>query len=62
MNAVLAFLSYIMSIFGATAPADYHMVDVIGINEPVSSEGVHIVNTTPRTVVALEDTHFRPSR
>ena len=63
MNAVLAFLSYIMSIFGASAPADYHMVDdLMGINEPVSSEGVHIVNTTPRTVVALEDTHFRPSR
>lgn len=62
MNAVLAFLSYIMSIFGASAPADYQMVTPIGINEPVSSEGVHIVNTNPRTVVALEDTHFRPSK
>lgn len=60
MNAVLAFLSYIMSIFGASAPADYQTP--IGINEPVSSEGVHIVNTNPRTVVALEDTHFRPAR
>lgn len=61
MNAVLAFLSYIMSVFGASAPAEFHMTPQ-GINPTVQSEGVHIVNTNPRTVVALEDTHFRPNK
>jgi|GEM_PF-2224544 len=62
MNAVLAFLSYIMSVFGASAPAEFHMTPQ-GINPVVeSAEGVTIVNTNPRTVVALEDTHFRPNK
>lgn len=25
------------------------------------AHGVHIINVNPRTVVALEDTHFRPN-
>ena len=27
-----------------------------------TGSGVHIINVNPRTVVALEDTHFRPAR
>ncbi len=62
MNTLLAFFSFIVNIFGASAPSGDQVVKSIKLNETVSSEGVHIVNTNPRTVVALEDTHFRPGK
>jgi hypothetical protein len=63
MNALLALLAWLLGIFSpshATADA----VPGIGTSEISvnDSRDIHIINTNPRTVVALEDTHFRPNR
>lgn len=60
MKAVIAIFSWILGLFSSgEAPVQ---APPSGIVHPSSNDvmGVHIHN--PRTVVALEDTHFRPSR
>jgi hypothetical protein len=60
MNTIIAIIAWIGGLFGGT---DHHTVKqpVSGIQaQGGSTLGVHIHN--PRTVVALEDTHFKPNR
>lgn len=60
MEALFAFITWIMSVVAPVAPATSDVT--IGEPDAPQTQGVHIVNTNPRTVVALEDTHFRPNR
>lgn len=60
MKALIAIFSWILGLF-SSGDAPVQAKPSVSIN--TSSEdvlGVHIHN--PRTVVALEDTHFNPSR
>jgi hypothetical protein len=64
MNALLALLAWLLGIFSPSQAA-LDQVPGAGVSMEGSIEDtrdVHIINTNPRTVVALEDTHFRPSR
>jgi hypothetical protein len=63
MNALLALLAWLLGIF-SPSHASVDQVPGIGTHEITAfdSNDIHIVNTNPRTVVALEDTHFRPNR
>lgn len=59
MDAFFAFLFWIMNLTGPAALAPQNA----GLHQSQTDlNGVHIVNTNPRTVVALEDTHFRPNK
>jgi hypothetical protein len=65
MNALLALLAWFIGIFNPSQAsldvnpgADPSTIE-IGIED---TRDVHILNHNPRTVVALEDTHFKPSR
>lgn len=65
MNALLALLAWILGIFSPSQasldqnPGAVPSVTEVGIDD---TRDVHILNHNPRTVVALEDTHFRPNR
>ena len=65
MNALLALLAWILGIFN---PSHASLDQVPGAGSPTTEIGledgrdVHVLNHNPRTVVALEDTHFRPNR
>ena len=63
MNALLALLAWLLGIF-SPSNANADSVPGTGSSEPttISADGIHNVNHNPRTVVALEDTHFRPNR
>lgn len=63
MNALLGLLAWILGIFNPAA-GSLDAVPGVGTVEAniEDTRDIHIVNTNPRTVVALEDTHFRPSR
>ena len=57
MNALFAvflWFAELMSPGTALAAQDVNTID------KDQTSGVHIINVNPRTVVALEDTHFRP--
>jgi hypothetical protein len=63
MNALLALFAWILGIF---SPSHTSLDQIpgngsteIGVED---TRDIHILNTNPRTVVALEDTHFRPNR
>jgi hypothetical protein len=60
MKALIAIISWVMGLVSPTeAP-----VETRETSRPVvhNGNGPTIVGTNPRTVVALEDTHFRPNR
>lgn len=63
MNALLALLAWLLGIF---TPSHASVDQMPGTGaEPTSefsADDIHIMNHNPRTVVALEDTHFRPNR
>ena len=63
MNALLALLAWLLGIF-SPSHAGVDRVPGTGSSDPttISGDGIHLVNHNPRTVVALEDTHFRPNR
>jgi hypothetical protein len=63
MNALLALLAWILGIFSPSQAA-LDQVPGVGVQSETGFDAndVHIMNHNPRTVVALEDTHFRPSR
>ena len=63
MNALFGLLAWFLGIFNvseAPSPRSSSNLNAGITNEDV--QDVHIINVNPRTVVALEDTHFRPSR
>jgi pyocin large subunit-like protein len=64
MNAILTFILWAVALFGSPANVAERGENVGKIrfhhNEQINTNGVHIMNGNPRTVVALEDTHFRP--
>jgi hypothetical protein len=63
MNALFGLLTWFFGMFNPThAPMRNENPTVLYSENPADAQGVHIINTNPRTVVALEDTHFRPSR
>lgn len=64
MNALLALLAWLLGIFSPSQASLDQMPGAGGTIEMSieDTQDVHIMNTNPRTVVALEDTHFRPSR
>lgn len=60
MNALFAILVWFLGIFAApTAVVDAQ--DGFAAQQHISTSGEDIINVNPRTVVALEDTHFRPN-
>ncbi|MEM7039339.1 MAG: hypothetical protein AAF570_20370 [Bacteroidota bacterium] len=62
MNALFAILVWFASLFSPEAAINATPDEPVRGN--ISTEdlsGVHIINVNPRTVVALEDTHFRPN-
>jgi hypothetical protein len=66
MNAIFIFLSYFLALFGGN-PHSMNPNSAEGIRQgqvpsstTIDIDGVHIINNNPRTVIALEDTHFRP--
>lgn len=62
MKALIAIFSWIMGLANpAPLPADARP-QVSGVGNVHDTRGVNIVGANPRTVVALEDTHFRPTR
>jgi hypothetical protein len=65
MNAIISILAWALGLFGShsidSRPVNNHGRNQVTPHEVnVSTNGVHIMNGNPRTVVALEDTHFRP--
>ncbi|HEX2901099.1 MAG TPA: hypothetical protein VHS96_15375 [Bacteroidia bacterium] len=63
MNALFGLLTWFIGIFNPSHPTmTQGAVPVLPAVNPDDVRGVHIINANPRTVVALEDTHFRPSR
>lgn len=65
MNAIIAFLIWALSLLGSPTANNTQRVhegrNQGGIHHvPIEVNGAHIMNGNPRTVVALEDTHFRP--
>ncbi len=63
MNALFGLLAWFLGIFSVSeAPTTRASTNVIPSVTNEDAQGVHIINVNPRTVVALEDTHFRPSR
>lgn len=65
MNAIIAFLIWAVSLFGSPSIAPEKggfegKIRFQNQDNNISVNGVHIMNGNPRTVVALEDTHFRP--
>jgi hypothetical protein len=59
MNALFAILLW----FAELASPGTALVSQDGTSiNPDETAGVHIINVNPRTVVALEDTHFRPGQ
>jgi hypothetical protein len=62
MNALIAIFTWVV---GLTSPQSPTIVrgQQPGIRPAdADTRGVHIVGMNPRTVIALEDTHFRPVR
>lgn len=63
MNALFGLLAWFLGIFNPTeVPASRASSNIIPVISQEDAQDVHIINVNPRTVVALEDTHFRPSR
>lgn len=63
MNALFGLLAWLLGMMNPTHPtADAAPGHVFEAENPVDANDIHIININPRTVVALEDTHFRPSR
>jgi hypothetical protein len=63
MNALFGLLAWLLGIFNASPATMTHSPgSILPAGNPEDVQDVHIINTNPRTVVALEDTHFRPSR
>jgi hypothetical protein len=63
MNALFGLLSWLLGIFNASPTTmNAGPVSVLPAANPKDAQDIHIININPRTVVALEDTHFRPSR
>ena len=63
MNALFGLLTWFFGMFNPThPPMTEGAATVLPASKPEDAYGVHIINTNPRTVVALEDTHFRPNR
>jgi hypothetical protein len=65
MNAIISLITWILAQFGSpSAPATVKVDEARHFVKPHDLNnhhfGVHIMNGNPRTVVALEDTHFRP--
>ena len=62
MNAFFALIVWFLGLFnpGATLVNNDNVVKGFTQNSEETA-GVHIINVNPRTVVALEDTHFRPN-
>lgn len=58
MKVLFAFFTWIASLAAPVSPVAHDAT--IGTPDEISLSGVHIINTNPRTVEALEDTHFRP--
>ncbi len=64
MNAIIAFLAWAFSLFGSPVSSqpleDHGKSGVSSHTNQLGPDGAHFMNGNPRTVVALEDTHFRP--
>lgn len=65
MNALIAIFTWMLGLLGPTTESPV-MIREHGktLVKPTvaDSRGVTIVSVNPRTVIALEDTHFRPNR
>ena len=59
MNALFALLIWFAEL---ASPGTALVAQDAQLNTADPGSGVHIINVNPRTVVALEDTHFRPGR
>lgn len=63
MNALFGLLAWLFGMITPAHPsADAASGPVFEAENPVDARDIHIININPRTVVALEDTHFRPNR
>jgi hypothetical protein len=63
MNALLGMLFWILGMLSPAATVQGpRTVSGMTTSDAISAQDVHIVNRNPRTVIALEDTHFKPSR
>ena len=58
MNAIYVLLTWLMSLGSPQAPAQ--MTSGVSLQPSATQSG--FMAPSPRTVVALEDTHFRPSK
>ena len=63
MKALIAIFTWVMGLVNPSeVPVELRgPSSTIHKQTVVDGRGVHIVGTNPRTVVALEDTHFRPN-
>ena len=63
MNAIVLFFMWLFGMHPA-ANSNLHVSSTTQIggqhHQQIDIQGVHTTNGNPRTVVALEDTHFRP--
>lgn len=63
MNALLGLLAWLLGIFSPShASADQMPGRDVAVVPVENSNGIHGMNHNPRTVVALEDTHFSPAK
>lgn len=63
MNALFGLLAWLLGLFAPShSPVKQGTAAVLPAENPQDAMDVHIMNGNPRTVVALEDTHFRPNR
>lgn len=67
MNALYAFLLWILGMFGGYNDSPERLTQVKSQDRITNQNtsrvdplGPQIINVNPRTVLALEDTHFRP--
>jgi hypothetical protein len=63
MNALIAIFTWVVGLVSpAESPALVRGQQPVVRPNDSDTRGVHIVTVNPRTVIALEDTHFRPNR
>jgi hypothetical protein len=63
MNALIAIFTWVVGLMSpAEAPTLVRGQQPVVRPTDADTRGVHIVGMNPRTVIALEDTHFRPNR
>ena len=63
MNAIIYFFFWLASFFGhQDATINPNITPVGQNNNTIEARGVDQINVNPRTVVALEDTHYNPCK